>query len=338
MTESSPRERWWSAAQDDTVHVAAADWLTRLQDADLSLEDSLQWQRWIEADPRHARAFARLESIWSQPWSLMGTQRRKSSRKPAWLLAASVAVAVAAAAWTLQALRPGSSRDAPIEIVRTMVGENRTVLLSDGSQVVLGGSTELGVTLSSGHRRMELIHGEAFFTVARDPARPFSVDAGTATVTALGTEFNVRRGDDRTIVAVVEGQVMVAPASLPRPLAWLRGESAQRHPARLIAGQQATVSEAGLESTRHMEDPGTITAWRNGRLIFRDEPLRQAVEDVNRYAAKPIVIAEDAIGDLQISGTVLNGNVQDWLQTLESAFALRAREEPQRIVLEHVEH
>ena len=75
-------------------------------------------------------------------------------------------------------------------------------------------------------------------------------------------------------------------------------------------------------------------AWRSGQLIFREEPLRYAVEDVNRYSSKPIVLADERIGDIRISGTVLDRGVPGWLDSLESAFGLEAREEEERIVLE----
>jgi transmembrane sensor len=335
MSSTPAKERWWDVAERDGIHAEAAEWLARLQEPTLTLEESLEWRRWMAADERHAHAFARIEDIWERPWDLLGSQKSgatpKSSHVRAWSLAASVGAILVAGTWFLTKITVSSPDAHPAEIVRTTVGENREVKLSDGSIVTLGGRTELSVSMGAQLRRIELIRGEAFFTVAKDPTRPFSVLVGDATVTAIGTEFNIRRNADRTRVAVVEGRVLVEPGTAPPFLTWLRSST---EPVQLGAGQQTTVSEHGAEETSQLVDPATSTSWQKRQLIFREEPLRYAVEDVNRYSAKPIVLDDESIGWIRISGTVLDGNVQGWIKTLESAFELQAVEEPERIVLD----
>lgn len=338
MADGQTKERWWAAAEDDPVHRAAAEWLVRLQDPALTLEESLEWQRWIGTDERHARAFARLEDIWQREWDALDSplRERKRARVGMWALAASATFVAIAAAWMMAG---GSAPESIAALTgagdrfQTKVGENRTIGLSDGSSVTLGGKTELVVSMEPHARRIELLGGEALFTVAKDTARPFTVSAGDTTVTAIGTEFNVRRSSGRVVVAVVEGRVAVAPQPLPRPIAWLRPGSS-REPAQLGAGELMTVAGEEPKETVRLADPSTSIAWRSGQLIFREEPLRYAVEDVNRYSSKPIVLADERIGDIRISGTVLDRGVPGWLDSLESAFGLEAREEEERIVLE----
>lgn len=217
--------------------------------------------------------------------------------------------------------------------MHTAIGENRSVQLADGSQVTLGGDTTLSVALDGKARRIELIRGEAFFKVAKDSSRPFRVHAGDAAVVAVGTEFNVRRGRDRVSVAVVEGRVIVEPETRLLPIALLREFKPKFTPVDLKAGQQTTAGRGGVEAAAPLADSAAATAWRTGRLAFRLEPLRYVLEDVNRYAGKPIVIEDEFVASLRFTGTVKGDNVKGWISSLQSALSVEAVEEPDRIVL-----
>jgi transmembrane sensor len=184
----------------------------------------------------------------------------------------------------------------------------------------LGGDTALRVAFDDTFRRVELTRGEAFFTVAKNPARPFEVRAGAATVRALGTAFNVRRGSERVVVAVLEGRVRITGAESPVAVP-------------VAAGEQSVVIESSVQAAVRLASPASATAWQSGRLAFDQEPLRYALEVVNRYSPKPIVVENDSLGALLITGSVLSENVDGWVKSLESAFGLEAVEEPERIVL-----
>ncbi len=318
-------------SEHDPIHQAAAEWFTRLQGGDVSLQATLQWQNWMAAQAEHAQAFHRIEEVWrgldaiGKP-ALTGQQelredqydgtvpigsylgRPAGRRRSQWTLAAAAtfcAVGVGALFYAFVDSGAGT-----VHSIETLVGENRTLRLEDGSEVVLGGKSRLEVKLSSSARQLTLVEGEAFFTVANDPERPFSVRAGTATVTALGTEFNLRRSSDRVVVAVMEGQVLVEPTvPLLQRLSGAGERSMKRLPRRLQAGYQTTIGEFGFDSARHANDPALTTAWRNGRLAFEREQLRYVLQDVNRYAHKPVVFEDERIGDLRVTGTIVNDNI-----------------------------
>ena len=340
-------------AELDAVHETAAEWFLRLQDPNLSLDATLTWQSWMAADLRHADAFRRIEQTWQRfqgmprpglaaatalaaddydgsvpvsNWLATTGATRKSSRLR-WALAASIVAVIGASL----VLHIGSSSRS----FETAIGENRTVRLEDGSSIALGADTQVVVSYVEDARRLTLKHGEALFTVAKDAARPFSVRAGSATVTALGTEFNVRRADDRVVVAVVTGRVLVEPQhSVLQELPLVRDEvERERRTQHLNAGDKTTVDQKGIESSSRLLDASAATAWQSGRLEFEREPLRYVLEDVNRYATKPVVMANADIGNLKITGTVLSDNISGWVSSLESAFALQAIDEPNRIVL-----
>lgn len=341
------------------IDAEAARWLTRLQGSALSLDEMARWQQWMARDPAHSRAFKRMEEVWHGFEALEsadlpshdavvrdtydGTvavsewvQRRQTasrSNHSRWFaVAACFAVVAIVSTWA-------TVRQNGTEIIETRVGENRTVMLSDGSKISLGGRSRLEVAFRPEHRELTLSSGEALFSVAKDPRRPFLVRAGTATVTAVGTQFNVRRGSDRVIVSVIEGRVLVQPTAPIVLLPWL-GNLERFAPIKtngssepLEAGQRTVVNRSGFGETVQLPDVSVDTRWRNGQLSFEDEPLRNVIEDVNRYARKPIVIDDVDTAQLRISGTLLSEHIDGWIASLATAFGIEASEDEHEIRL-----
>jgi transmembrane sensor len=327
-----------SDLEHDPAHLAAAEWLVRLQGSEVSLEEMLAWQAWLGENPSNSRAFARVEELsqvlrtlppppvasaqelardrYDASVPLKDWQASASSLRP-WMIVAWVAL-LAGIAFTCRAV----FWKAPVpNVLSTSVGENRKVTLSDGSTIALGGNTQIEVSFSRTLRGIELTHGEALFTVARDTNRPFNVRVGDATIVAVGTVFNVQRDSDRAVVLVTEGRVLIEPAE------------SRRRAVRLDAGQQTTAGSAGIEEPTKVADPAAATAWQLGRLAFRLQPLHYVLEDVNRYAAKPIVLDGSGLGGLLITGTVERDNIAGWVSSLERVFDLQSTEEAERIVL-----
>jgi transmembrane sensor len=339
MTEQTRADR-------DRAHLAAAEWLLRLRDAGVSIDEVMAWQRWLQADAKNLAAFERLEEMSLQLRSMQPPARAsrvalaldeydgsvpvsqwRPSRRFTFAAAAALFVSVVIA-WQAILLRP-----APGDVLATAVAENRIVTLADGSVVTLGGKTSVRTVFDAHERRVELSNGEAFFRVAKDSTRPFKVSAGDATVVAVGTEFNVRRGHERVVVSVLEGRVRIEPTPGIVPLAVRRQFQPALLPVHVAAGEQSTATDAGIGQAERLIDAAATTSWQRGRLAFRRQPLHVVLEDVNRYAAKPIVPADDAIGELRVTGTVDSDNVTGWLASLESVFELQAVEDGQRIVL-----
>ncbi|HMI73179.1 MAG TPA: FecR domain-containing protein [Steroidobacteraceae bacterium] len=330
----------------DPTHLAAADWLVRLQSTDVSIEDTLAWQAWLNESPRNARAFARIEEL-SQvlrdvpaPSAASASQiardrydasvpikdwHQPHARRP-W-----TAISVAASLVSLTLTLAYWKTQPATNTFSTAIGENRTVALSDGSTIALAADTHITVALSEKERNIELSKGEALFMVAKDAARPFKVHAGDATIVAVGTAFNVERDSDRAVVSVTEGRVVVEPVSHFLPVSVLHEFKPKLRSVHLVAGQQTTAGSAGIEEPTKMESPATD--WQTGHLAFHLQPLRYVLEDVNRYAPKPIVSASDDVGALVITGTVERENISGWVKSLERAFDLQATEEADQITL-----
>jgi transmembrane sensor len=349
---TDPNLPFSSDIERDPTHLAAAEWYVRLHSGEISIEDTLAWQRWLKESPANSLAFARIEEV-SQVLRAVPAPSTVSARRfardcydasvplkdweeahvprriwPAVALAASVAI-IALAIFFWRASSSSSSTDT----FTTAVGENRNVVLSDGSIVALGGDTRLEVALSKRVRIVELAKGEALFRVAKDGMRPFKVHAGDATIVAVGTAFNVRRASDHAIICVADGRVLVEPVAHFLPVFVMHEFMPKLRAVHLDAGEQTTVGSAGIDEPTKVPDPAEITAWQTGRLAFRLQPLRYVLEDVNRYAPKRIVLEGDNVGALLITGTVERANIAGWIKSLERAFDLRATEEPDRIVM-----
>ncbi|HSZ09355.1 MAG TPA: FecR domain-containing protein [Steroidobacteraceae bacterium] len=334
----------------DPAHLAAADWLVRLQSTAVSIEDTLAWQAWMRADATHARAFARLEEL-SQVLRNVPAPSAVSARQFArdrydasvpirdwkqpraartWAALAVVSSAVAASFAVFLSV-PFWKTAPPANSFATLIGETRNVALADGSTITLGGDTRIEVALSDKERNIELTKGEALFVVAKDAARPFKVHAGDATVVAVGTAFNVERDSDRSVVSVTEGRVVVEPVTHFLPAFVLQEFKPKLRSVRLNVGQQTTAGSAGIEEPTKMVD--AATGWQIGHLAFHLQPLRYVLEDVNRYARKPIVLENEHLGELMITGTVERGNITGWVKSLERAFDLQATEDTDQITL-----
>ncbi|MEI9988970.1 MAG: FecR domain-containing protein [Rhizomicrobium sp.] len=201
---------------------------------------------------------------------------------------------------------------------QTGVGERRVVTLDDGSRLSLDSDTAVSVDYSKAARTLVLVRGRARFDVAHDINRPFTVTAGKETVVAVGTSFNIERLGEKVLVTLIEGHVVVktaagmvasVAAAPPRPIA-------------LAAGQELVVAH----NAKPMIAPASLpvaTAWESGRLILDNEPLGEAVERMNRYTNKPLIV-DPAVAALRVSGVFNAGDVGSFVDAITSYFPVQA--------------
>lgn len=208
---------------------------------------------------------------------------------------------------------------------RTAMGALDTIGLADGSRATLSSDSRIEVALSRAQRHVALEHGEAFFDVAKDPGRPFAVEAGARRVIAVGTRFSVRRDGADLRVVVTEGTVR------------LESEPVDGHtqPTTLLpAGSIALAGANGvLVRSGSIEDAERYVDWRNGYLVFRDTALSAAAAEFNRYNTRRLVIGDAAVGQLRVGGNFRWSNAEVFVGLLEQAMPVRAERLPDRIVL-----
>lgn len=200
---------------------------------------------------------------------------------------------------------------APVMLLRlqsdyvTSTAELREVELEDGSSVTLSAESAIAVAFSASERQVKLLKGEAFFQVRSDPRRPFSVLANHVQTTVVGTAFDVRLSDGDVTVEVAEGLVEVGRASI-----------AGRE--QLRAGQVASFGAVG-SSRRSTTPPQMVAAWRQGRLLTAEVPLRDAVEQLRRHFDGMIVLTDTALGDRPITGAYTLSEPENALRAIARA-------------------
>lgn len=240
-------------------------------------------------------------------------QRRKRRVRR---IAAAVA-AVSVLGITLYQFGPWENVDAPTQLAvfETAAAEHRDVLLADGSRVSLGGRSLISVSFTEARRNVVLERGEAYFDVAENPRRPFVVHAGSKSIRAVGTAFNVAKHDDQVTVTVTEGRVIVAEPETAIPVNQAAADTRS-----LVAGQEARYDASTTELPVKQVDTSVAIAWRDGMLKYMAEPLSAVVRDVNRYSAETVVVIDADVGRLSFTGTVFQNAIDDWLSSLEQAF------------------
>jgi len=222
--------------------------------------------------------------------------------------------------------RTGSVRT-PDRLVLASAGRHLT--LSDGSDVALKGDSLVDVNFTVTERRVVLQRGEANFTVAKNPARPFLVAARGVVVRAVGTVFTVRLQTDGVEVVVTEGKVRVAPDS---PLA------ADEVKARfLVAGERLLVPTPGQALAASEQVSGaegkTTLAWQGEELVFAGQPLANVVEEFNLRSERKLVIRDVDLGAVRVGGKFRADNVEGFVRLLENGFGISAERKDSEIVL-----
>jgi transmembrane sensor len=322
------------------IRTEATDWLIRFSEGEIDAAAREEFNRWLRVSPEHVRAYLRVSAFWQEADRVPGKEARRDvdalvqlarregnviplelgagssarGRTPRrrfprtlFALASSIVLAlIGIASWNVLGRGPSYS---------TGIGERHTVNLPDGSTVVINARSRIDVDYTSGERIIELRAGQAFFKVAKDPARPFIVRSKGASVRAVGTQFDVYRKERGTIVTVVEGRVAVTSA----------GESARRRPAAppetLVAGEQAIVTSQIARQSR-LAQPQVAIAWTEGLLMFDGAPLSEVVQEFNRQNVKRLVLTDPALADLRISGTFPASGAERIVRFLQERFGV----------------
>lgn len=335
----------------DRVADEAAAWVLRC-DRGLTAAEQDAFSQWLADDPRHGEQLARHRRHWQRLDPLAQWRPEHSARPNPDLLApppvrrfglwpAAVTLAAAAAVafgvWWNGPARVVPSPAAPSALAATGTATVTQRLLDDGTVVELNRGAELEVAFSAGERRVRLTRGEAHFTVAKNPERPFIVAVGGMDVRAVGTAFNIRFDAAAVEVLVTEGRVQVddmrpAPALPP---ADVRGPVVPV----LAAGQRAVVSlaprpEAPRIATLTAGEIERVLAWQHRLLDFTSTPLAEVVAEFNRRNAVQLVVADPELAAVRISASFRSDNIDGFVRLLEAGFGAKAAQgRPGEIVL-----
>lgn len=273
----------------EDVQAAAAGWVARM-DGEWSDADERALEAWLALDSRHGGALLQAQAAWialDDPIDSHGVSARaggKISRRT--MMVSGMTALTASVAGGLFWMQAATT-------YQTELGEIRRMPLADGSTATINSASELRIRLGRHQRDVRLASGEAWFRVAKDPSRPFVVQAGNVFARAVGTAFSVRIRATGIDVLVTEGIVE----------AWSAAAGEGR--LRLTAGERAFIgNDASIRLAP--ASPSAVDralAWRDGDIDLDGETLADAIDDFNRYNRRKLVIADPRLTAEKLDGT-----------------------------------
>lgn len=324
-----------------TPAQAAAQWLA-CEDLDRSPQRE-QFAAWLEESEGNRKAWAQAHRVWevfgdAEKNDLIAALARAARRagpepvtKPLrpWLIAASIAAAIVAAGlfagvrqeWFAPATAPtqfataGAPSLAAFGRADYATGQNQKSIvdLPDGTRLTLDADTAVDVAFTKDRRDIRLLNGHAFFDVAHDREHPFAVEAGERLITALGTQFDVKLEAEELRVVLAEGSVSVGMA---------HARSAGPPPVTLKPSEafSAPKNAAGRVTRTDLNE---ALAWKQGVVEFRDQPLSEAVQLLNRYTRAQIVIRDPKVAALRITGVFKTGDIKRFGRSVSEVLPVR---------------
>lgn len=293
---------------------AAARWYVDLQ-ADPKCPVTQQAHRqWLNADPRHQLAWARLSRLQDKleclpPNLVQSTLQGAHIRRRDMLKLLSLTLATGGLGLGAQQSMPWATWMAE---QRTRTGERRHLVLADGSQLMLNTATALDVEYRDDRRSIQLYQGEILVETAPDPlGRPFIVLTPQGQIRALGTRFLVRLQDDHySRVSVLQHAVEVSP------------KYAAASKVRVNSGQQLRFSEDQWQSIQPLDEQQA--AWTQGMLVARNQRLADFIAELSRYRPGQLSCA-DEVANLRISGSFALQNTDAVLENLTTSLPVQVR-------------
>lgn len=329
--------RQFSSRED--IQEQACLWISRL-DRGLSDSEKAALNHWLGESNAHREAIMEYASLWDDMSALnelSGLFPRKQVKQDSGRVKRLVVQArwSVAASFLFMALAAGivverTWFNTPVEVASTSqkvvtgVGEQKSLTLADGSEVHLNTNSVVTVTLSDKAREIVLLKGEAHFTVAHDKRRPFTVTAGNNTVTAVGTAFNMQYVNDNAFELVVtEGRVLVKDrfAQTQSSRSLFSSEPVIGEGLLMFSGEKAIIrGEVENKKNLTQNDIDDDLAWQKGMIVFKGEPLEQALAEIGRYTSLRFSISDDRLKQRRVAGYFKVGDIDGLLNALKNSF------------------
>lgn len=326
-----------TAQTRERLEQEAVVWFARWASGEMTPQEQAQFEHWKQQSPAHEKASRKMQRLWGmlpavledQPQTLPDSDIQAqapdnvvplvaSNHKPkhSAIRLACWGLGLATAASLMIGLCLGYCSNYllhPWADYRTLVGEQRSVQLSDGSTLYLNTDTALDVSMTDSERRIVLLQGEAEFDVAHNSQRPFRVTAGHTTTEAIGTRFLVRFDDATGDVTLLEGKVRTTLAA---------NDGSKPDGVVLNPGQHLSFDETGLGAVQSVE-PSQANAWRRNRLNMNFATLGEVIAEINRYRPGHVLLLDEELAQQKVHVAVDIRLIDDWLDALSSTLPLR---------------
>lgn len=281
------------AEASETVKDQAALWVARLRGGNCTLQDERSFRAWLTADASHVTAFEAMHATWEIAAAIPRDPVRfgyKPSRKVArreflWTAGALAVAGGAFATWQAAAAKEYD----------TKVGEQRHIVLPDGSLMFLDTDTHVSFRMRDNLRLTQLRSGRANFRIRPDGNRPFRVEAGQQAVTTPQSRLDILHDGHMTSVTLLDGQASI---DIGRP----GGEQKVS----LRGGERVRISDAAV--ARDRPNLSSLLAWQRGQVVFDNSTLKQAAAELNRYSEMKLVVEDPIVASWRVSGVFLVGD------------------------------
>lgn len=305
-------------------HDQAARWYARLQAADCSATEREAFEQWCIEDPSHIDSWLAVCEVHERAAELrdddavgaaLRVARRGSARPHRWQgwqvgiglgIAALLVLAIILVGWRYR------GEPAPPLRYATAVGEQRAVVLADGTSLLLDTDSTVLASIDDARRELTVERGRVNIAVAEDAARGFEVLAGRGRIRDIGTEFQVAHGSDGVTVTLIEGMVGI------------RIEHSPDTEAVLAPGEELSYGKDGRMGQRRRADLETIRGWTHGQIILKNRPLDELLTELNRYSSIPLRLADPSVGKQTISGVFNVDDRESLLRALDAGWGLKA--------------
>ena len=324
MTDVTPINRY----STDAVTREALSWIVRLTSGSATTADAEALARWRAENPAHESAFLDAARLWralgvaateSLQTSSAANSHRRISRRA--LIGGALAASIAGALVVRPPYRLWPSLGESIANLdadyRTTPGKQQQIDLGEGVSVRLNTRSSVAVNTDPSQQGIKLIAGEAFVDTAASARRQIVVEAGEGSVVCSAAQANIRRDRDLVTVTCLNGELTVR-----------MGTSSVSVPAQ----QQLSYADKEIGAVRPA-DTEAVGAWRVGLIVFRDQPLSEVIEEVNRYRESRIIVTNSTLAAHRVSGTFHLNRLEDVLQQVRQVYGARTRELPGGIVL-----
>lgn len=292
------------------IEEAAIEWLAKLNRPDLSDEQQQAFFKWLEASPLHQAAYINAEELWER-----GTVVSRVSEPQAhswvdvrWGWAFAVSCLFVIGAWLIL------PKQIQMQEYASAFGEQKSVVLEDGSRLILNSNSAISIGLGSSKRIAELHRGEVFFEVAPDSSRPFSVITAQGMVRVVGTRFSVHQLANDALVTVLEGKVALGDTT--------SSEKDFKAKQVLQANQGLSLKEAHAGKSPRAVEARNSLAWRDRQLIFRNRSLSAVTQELERYFPVKITFANPELSNREITAVLQLSDQQTTLNQLALALGL----------------
>lgn len=299
------------------IKASAATWLARMRADNRAPSDEAAFREWLAASPEHAAAFDLMNGVWDAAGPARRDLRGKLHGAESGISRRTVFAGAFLAAGVGGTLL--LTEVAQAGVYKTEVGEQKHILLRDGTELFLDTDTKVVVDLGKKARSADLEYGRANFRVAPDKSRPFAVNVAGNIIVGAHSTFDVRRDGDRVSVVLIQGRAAVEAAG-----------SKAGHRRELNDGERL-ISSARQAIKFDKPNLLPLLAWHTGQAIFQSETLLQAAYEMNRYSTLKLDVADQRIENLKVSGVYRVGDNAIFAAALEKLLPVSIRQFEDRI-------